>query len=91
MQYIDITLPDTVAEALFPCTGEEGTGVYPHLRAVAIAYGVLGTQAGVVWHTPDVFSVRYGSSYVATATVGNTSLRFHSSEGDFREGDDCKL
>ena len=91
MQYTDITLPDTVAEALFPCTGEEGAGVYPSLRAVAIAYGILGTQHGVQWHTPDVFSVRYGSSYVATAQVGSLAVRFHSDDGDFREGDDRKL
>ena len=91
MHYIDITLPDTVAEELFPCAGEEGTEMYPGPRAVDIAFGVLGDLAGVRWHTPDVFSVRYGSSYVATATVGNTSLRFHSNDGDFREGDDRKL
>ena len=91
MHYIDIKLPNTVIEKLFPCTGDEGTGVRPGLRAVAIAYGVLGTQAGVEWHTPDVFSVRYGSSYVATAQVGNLAVRFHSDDGDFREGDDRKL
>lgn len=91
MHYIDIKLPNTVIEKLFPCTEPEGTGVRPNLRAVAIAYGVLGESKGMEWHTPDVFSVRYGSSYVATATVGDTSLRFHSSEGDFREGDDRKL
>ena len=88
MQYIDITLPMDTIEVLFPCTGEEGTCVQHSLRAVAIVYGILGTQTGIQWRLPDVFGVRYGSSYVATATVGDTSVRFHMDEGDFKEGDD---
>jgi len=91
MHYIDITLPDDTINELFPCTGEEGTDVQVTDRAVAIVYGVLGVQVGMQWHTPDVFSVRYGTSYVATATVGNLALRFHDNVGDFREGDDRKL
>jgi hypothetical protein len=88
MKYIDITLPDDVAEALFPCKGEEGTLVEPSTWATRVARAMLGESEVVQWHTPDVFAVRYGSSYVATATAGSLAVRFHSDEGDFREGDD---
>ena len=88
MHYIDITLPDDVAYIMFPCTGEEGTGMHPGPWAVRVAGAMLGESEVVQWHTPDVFAVRYGSSYVATAKAGSLAVRFHSADGTFREGDD---
>jgi hypothetical protein len=88
MHYIDITLPEHVVDDMFPACGEEGTCVQPNAWASRVAHAMLGESEAVQWHTPDVFAVRYGSSYVATATAGTLAVRFHSDEGDFREGDD---
>ena len=88
MNYIDITLPVEVAADMFPACGEEGTCVQPSAWAVRVAGAMLGESEVVQWSTPDVFAVRYGSNYVATATAGNLAVRFHTDEGDFREGDD---
>ena len=88
MDYIDITLPADVIAIKFPCTGEEGTGVQPSPWAVRVVAAIVGYSEGVQWHTPVVFAVRYGSSYVATATAGTLAVRFLSEDGDFREGDD---
>jgi hypothetical protein len=87
MDYIDITLPADVIGFKFPA-GEEGTGVQPDAWAVRVVGAIVGYTEGVQWHCPDVFAVRYGSNYVATATAGNLAVRFHSNEGTFREGDD---
>ena len=88
MDYIDITLPAHVVEDMFPACGEEGTFVQPNAWARRVAGAMLGESEVVQWHTPDVFAVRYGSSYVATATAGTLAVRFLSEDGDFREGDD---
>lgn len=78
---------------LFPAVGEEGTDVIVSPDAQMLAEGML-QEAGVKvngafeWHTPNVFDVRYGSSYVATAKYEGHSVRFLMEEGDFREGDD---
>ena len=88
MKYIDITLPTEVLEDMFPCMGKEGTDVKPSAWAKRVAGAMLGESEVVQWHTPDTFSVRYGSSYVATATAGALAVRFHGEYGDFREGDD---
>ena len=87
MHYIDITLPAHVVEDMFQC-GDEGANVQPSPWAVRVAGAMLGESEVVQWHTPDVFAVRYGSSYVATATAGILAVRFHGPDGDFREGDD---
>jgi hypothetical protein len=89
MKYIDIVLPIDTVEELFPCTGEEGTNVQASTRANTVATALMGLGGAIVaWKLPDAFAVRYGSSYVATATVRDTSVRFHMDQGDFREGDD---
>jgi hypothetical protein len=49
----------------------------------------MGVKAEeLVWHLPDVFAVRYGSSYVATASHGDQRVRFLMDAGTFQEGDD---
>jgi hypothetical protein len=88
MKYIDITLPTEVIEDMFPADSEEGTCVQPSAWALRVAAAIVGESEVARWHTPDVFNVRYGSNYVATATAGILAVRFHSDEGDFREGDD---
>ena len=88
MNYIDITLPEHIAEDMFLSTGEAGTNVVPNPWVVRVARAMLGESEVIQWHIPDVFSIRYGSSYIATATAGILAVRFHMDEGDFREGDD---
>lgn len=88
MHYIDITLPEHIVEEMFPACGEEGTFVEPNAWVQRVAHAMLGESEAIQWHCPNVFSIRYGSSYVATATAGVLAIRFHSNEGDFQEGDD---
>ena len=92
MQTIDLKFPLSVIEDLFPSgTSEEdfGENVTPTIAATARAAAELDVPwQEVKWRCPDVFSIRYGSSYVATALAGDKQVRFHSDEGDFIEGDD---
>ena len=80
-------------EALFPCLGEEGQDVYPSVAALQIAREELQApqDALLVWHLPDVFSVRYGSCYVGAVRYENKEIRFLWENGDetdnFREED----
>jgi hypothetical protein len=85
----DLHFSDDEVEALFPCKGEEGQDVQVSQQAVVEAAQALGVplDANILWHTPDVFAVRYGSSFVASAQVGDLVVRFHGPDGDFREGD----
>ena len=89
VKYIDITLPGEVIDGMFYC-GDDGAYVVPRTWACSVAQAMLGESEAVQWHCPDVFSVRYGSNYVATATAGALAVRFHTDEGDFREGDDAQ-
>ena len=66
----------------------EGTFVELNAWVQRVAHAMLGESEAIQWHCPNVFSIRYGSSYVATATAGVLAIRFHSNEGDFQEGDD---
>lgn len=68
----------------------EDGAVRPGTEADAVAARVLHVdQSELSWHCPSVFSIRYGSSYVATATAPNGDrVRFHVTDGDFIEGDD---
>lgn len=76
-------------EDMFPAETEEGQNVKPSMLAAKVAADYLGVAPeSITWHAPDVFAVRYGSSYVATAFAGDRAVRFHSEEGDFQEGDD---
>lgn len=92
MQVIDLKFTPDIIDEMFPC-GDEGDNVRTTPMAVTRARAALGmlfntADAEIEWHLPDVFSVRYGSSYVATARYGDKAVRFHSSDGDFLEGDD---
>lgn len=75
------------AETWFPCD-DNGCNVQPSAIAVEFACRELSCSAAdLQWHTPDVFSIRYGSSYVATARSKAGSVRFVSDEGDFVDSD----
>lgn len=76
-------------ENLLPCLGEEGQDVYPSAEMEQAARDALQApdDALLVWHLPDVFSVRYGSSYAGAVRYQNTVLRIHADEGNFREED----
>ena len=76
-------------ERMFPY-GDEGAQVQASAEAEAAACNALGLPVGtsLQWHLPDVFAVRYGSSYVASATHGDKKIRFHRRQGNFKEGDD---
>jgi hypothetical protein len=88
MKYIDVTYTAEQCMSMFPC-GDEGENVQASAEADAIASHHLATPVEqIVWHLPDVFAVRYGSNYVATASFGGLAVRFHSTQGDFRDGDD---
>jgi hypothetical protein len=95
MATTDMSFGEPDIEDMFPCAGEEGTAVTVSPVADAIARRALwaGPDSVLDWHVPDVFSIRYGSSYVATATYRDNSLRFHTVlEGDsFQDGDDCRM
>jgi hypothetical protein len=85
----DIYLPLDVIDELFPTETEEGHNVMPSIAATTLAATALDVPCqDITWHAPDVFDIRYGSSYVATARAGDKAVRFHSNEGDFQEGDD---
>jgi hypothetical protein len=77
-------------DRMFPCRGPGGTQVQATTEAEATACKLLGLPVGTAlqWHLPDVFSVRSGSGYVATALHGDKKIRFHSYLGSFKEGDD---
>lgn len=80
-------------EALFPCLGEEGQDVYPSNAAEQLAREALQVpqDALLLWHLPDVFSVRYGSCYVGAVRHENNIVRFLWEDGDetdnFRDAD----
>ncbi len=89
MRVVDLKLTTDLLDLLFPYEGE-GQKVRSTKLSSALARGVLGLpmDAELKWHLPDVFSVRYGSSYVGTASCGDQKVRFHMYEGEFRQGDD---
>lgn len=93
MQIIDLKFSTDTLEKIFPCDGEEGQDVRhtPEAeRHALLALNLVPSEcAALKWHLPDVFAVRYGSSYVGSAThiESNRVVRFHSTEGDFREED----
>lgn len=66
---------------------EEGQDQVATQKAIDLVHAHLG-EGSITWHLPDVFDVRYGSHYVATATVGTESIRFISPEGTWQDGDD---
>lgn len=75
------------AETWFPCD-DNGCDVQPSLIAVEFACRELSAEPeDLQWHTPDVFSIRYGSCYVATARSKAGSVRFVTDEGDFVDSD----
>lgn len=93
VKIVDLFYPVMDIEKLFPSFGEEGDDVRATVGASRIAELALGATDDEVlmWHTPDTFSIRYGSSYVATAVTatGDRKVRFHTSDqGDFKDGDD---
>lgn len=85
---LDLYFDPERIDQMFPVTGEDAQTVTAGHEAQSLALVALGSPGTVEWHLPGVFSVRYGSSYVATARSGNSRVRFHSTEGDFQEGDD---
>lgn len=90
MQPGDLKFPLDVINELFPYEGPEGQDVKPTVTATARAAAALDVPwQEVRWVAPDVFSIRYGSSWVATAfSKDGRKVRFHSSDaGDFREED----
>lgn len=91
LHYTDLYFSHEQLEEMFP-TDDDGnvtsiTEVAWTQAKKASGIGEIECEA-VDWHTPAVFDVRYGSNYVATAMFGSHRVRFHSHEGDFREGDD---
>jgi hypothetical protein len=84
-----LTLPLDRAEELFTC-GDDGENVTATAAAALLVLQELQLEppAYIKWHLPDVFDIRYGSSYVGTATVGEKSLRIVTDEGDWQDGDD---
>ncbi len=87
---IDLHFTAEQIDKMFPCLGDEGTCVQASdMAAVHARFSMnLHKDTELTWHLPDVFAVRYGSSYVATASANGMSVRFHSNEGNFQEGDD---
>jgi len=79
-----IFVSEETATELFPCD-DEGKNVKVSSRAVEIAKAVLGKEY-MIWHTPNVFDVSYGSNYVASATVDNRKVLFLTNGGTFRGG-----
>jgi hypothetical protein len=89
VEIIDLKYTLATIDELFPSDDEEGQNVRVSYFAAEVAARLLGVpQDELLWHAPDVFSVRYGSSYVASASANGKKVRFHSTEGDFKEGDD---
>lgn len=73
-------------------TDEEGNTSTPDADADKLARKHLGVDEStpIEWRLPrNVFDVRYGSSYVATAIAGDCAVRFVSDDGDFVDGDDA--
>jgi hypothetical protein len=91
MKLLDVYFSHEMLEEMFP-TDDDGNVTNITETAWTEAKKVLGIGESVTievsWHTPGVFDVRYGSSYVASAIFGQVRVRFHAPEGDFREGDD---
>ena len=90
MQTTDLKFPLRIIEQLFPYEGEEGENVKPSESATARAAAELNVPwQEIRWVAPDVFKIRYGSSWVATAiSKDGKKVRFHSSDaGDFMPGD----
>lgn len=90
MHTADIKLPLAIIDRLFPVKGDEGQNVKPTSSATSKAAAELDVPwQEIRWVAPDVFSVRYGSSWVATAFSNDgRRVRFHTrDEGDFREED----
>ena len=88
---VDVYFTAEAIEMMFPASGDNGQVKGPTLAARAVAVDVLRVRADTVleWRHPDVFNIRYGSSYVATAQQGNRKVRFHTSgQGTFKSGDD---
>lgn len=87
----DVTLSYERLEEMFP-TDDDGNVTSITEVAWEEAKKALGISEPeteqVSWHTPGVFDVRYGSTYAASAIMGDKRVRFHCPEGDFREGDD---
>lgn len=90
MQVIkDLHYSDDTLEEMFSETTGYGQGIVPTEKAILAASKELEAPANEIsWKCPDVFDIRYGSSYAATAFANGKAIRFHSTEGDFREGDD---
>lgn len=95
MQNIIVTQHSVDAlEKLLPCLGEEGQDVYPSKEAVELAHGLLQAPQGALlrWNLPDVFDIRYGSSWAGSVRYEDKELRFHNNEDfkNFKEEDmDC--
>jgi hypothetical protein len=91
MQTQDLKFPLVVLDELFPYEDKEGGNAIPSMAATEQAAAALDVPwQEIRWVAPDVFSIRYGSSWVATAYTkdGLRRVRFHSSDaGDFREED----
>lgn len=91
MQTHQFVIPVSQTDAWFP-SDPEGQNVQASPAAKERAREIMGLDIWddsikLGWHLPDVFSVRYGSSYIATATHGNQRVRFLMDEGTFREED----
>ena len=90
MKTTALKFPLAVLDELFPSESEEGQNVKPTEAATARAAASLNVPwQEVRWVTPDVFNIRYGSSWVATAfSKDGRKVRFHSIDaGDFHEED----
>lgn len=88
---VDVYFTADTIECMFPTYGDNGQVVGPQVGAIHIAEQALAVPAGteLKWVTPDVFNIRYGSSWVATASLPDRKVRFHTSDqGDWQEGDD---
>lgn len=88
---VDITLSYERLEEMLP-TDSDGnvtsiTEVAWEEARKALGIGEAECEQ-VSWHTPAVFDVRYGSTYAASAILGDKRVRFHTPEGGFQDGDD---
>jgi len=86
---VKINISTADAERLFPCDNDDGRDIQASDEAKAMAAEALGCTADQLsWHLPDIFAVRYGSNYVASASYKGTRAQFLTDEGEFKEGDD---
>lgn len=90
---VDLFFVAEVVDRMFPATGDNGEvdGVSEGARDIARQALALADNETVCWFTPNVFSIRYGSSFAASARTqdGKRMVRFHTADqGDFQEGDD---